>query len=78
MESIMDHISETMSLHKPFTDSIQKDLKKLEQYYETDWITDYEADEKGKIPSDLKRGILSEDALYDLLYDAEMYMKDNS
>ncbi len=78
MESIMDRISETMSLHKPFTDSIQKDLKKLEQYYETDWITDYEADEKGKIPSDLKRGILSEDALYDLLYDAEMYMTDNS
>lgn len=73
----MDQITETMSSHKPFSDALKEDLKKLEQYYETDWIRDYEADERGEIPSDLKRGILSEDALYDLLYDAENYMKHN-
>ena len=27
----------------------------------------YEADERGELPSDMKRGILAQDALYDLL-----------
>jgi hypothetical protein len=27
----------------------------------------YEADERGELPPDLKRGVLSQDALYDLL-----------
>ena len=29
---------------------------------------DYEADERGELPPDLKRGVLSQDALYDLLF----------
>ena len=33
------------------------------------WRKDFEADEKGEIPEDLKRGILSEDGLFDLLAD---------
>lgn len=32
-----------------------------------DWLRDYEADEAGLLPRDLKRGVLSQDALYDLL-----------
>ena len=28
---------------------------------------DFEADEEGKLPADLKRGVLSEDAVYDLI-----------
>ncbi|MBQ7714614.1 MAG: DUF4298 domain-containing protein [Clostridia bacterium] len=31
------------------------------------WIKDYEADDAGLIPKDIKRGVLSQDALYDLL-----------
>ena len=31
------------------------------------WLEDYEADERGELPPDLKRGVLSQDALYDLL-----------
>ena len=31
------------------------------------WMQDFEDDEAGKIPRDLKRGVLSEDAVYDLL-----------
>ena len=31
------------------------------------WMKDYEADERGELPADLKRGVLSEDLLYDLL-----------
>ena len=35
---------------------------------------DFEADERGELPKDLKRGVLSEDALYDLLEETERYM----
>lgn len=31
------------------------------------WLADYEADERGEIPGHIKRGVLSQDALYDLL-----------
>ncbi len=43
-------------------------LAELVSYYESGrWLSDYEADERGEIPSDLKRGVLSEDGLYNLL-----------
>lgn len=42
--------------------------KKLCDYYgSAQWMRDYEADEAGKLPKDLKRGVLSEDAVYDLI-----------
>ena len=36
-----------------------------------DWLRDYEADEQGRIPKDLKRGVLSQDGLYNLVCDWE-------
>lgn len=46
----------------------QKDIKKLFDYYGSVlWMEDYEADEAGKLPEDLPRGVLSEDAVYDLI-----------
>ena len=46
----------------------QKTLKKLCDYYGgTLWRKDFEADEAGKLPAGLKRGVLSEDSVYDLL-----------
>ena len=48
----------------------QTALKKLSGYYgSTLWMKDYEDDENGKLPPDLKRGVLSEDAVYNLLDD---------
>ena len=45
-----------------------KYIKELEAYYESDtWRQDYEDDENGKIPENLKRGVLSEDGIYSLL-----------
>ena len=42
--------------------------KKLSDYYgSVQWMRDFEADEAGKLPKDLKRGVLSEDAVYDLI-----------
>lgn len=43
-------------------------LSALESYYTSPaWRTDFEADEVGLLPSDLKRGVLSEDGIYNLL-----------
>ena len=39
----------------------------LEAYYTTTWLSDFEADEAGLLPPDLKRGVLSEDGIYNLL-----------
>ena len=42
----------------------------LEAYLDSGaWREDYEADERGEVPTELKRGVLSQDALYDLLTD---------
>lgn len=35
------------------------------------WLKDIEADERGMVPSGLPRGLLSEDALYNLLSDRD-------
>jgi hypothetical protein len=40
----------------------------LKEYYESpQWREDFEADEAGKFPKELKRGVLSEDGIYNLL-----------
>ena len=51
-------------------DQNQKELKKLMDYYGSSrWMKDFQDDEAGKLPKDLKRGVLSEDELYDLILD---------
>ena len=48
-------------------------LRLLEAYYSSgEWLEDYEADERGEFPPDLKRGVLAQDALYDLLEDSKL------
>ena len=48
-------------------DRVREDLATLAQYQESKlWQEDYEADERGELPKDLKRGVLSQDALDDL------------
>ena len=48
-------------------DRVRKDLATLAQYEDSKlWQEDYEADERGEIPQDLKRGVLSQDGLDEL------------
>lgn len=43
-------------------------LHSLEEYYASPlWLQDYDADHQGAFPPTLRRGVLSEDGLYDLL-----------
>ena len=45
-----------------------KSYQKVDAYFGSDqWLRDFEADEAGKLPKDLKRGILSEDGAFDVL-----------
>ena len=49
-------------------EAAQSAYRKLCRYYgSAQWMRDYQADESGKLPSDLKRGVLSQDAVYDLI-----------
>ncbi len=51
-------------------------IQKLEEYYDSGaWREDFEADEAGFVPPELKRGVLSEDALYNLLTEHEEVKK---
>jgi hypothetical protein len=48
---------------------IQEALRILAEYYGSDeWKQDFADDEAGRLPKDLKRGVLSEDGLWNLLY----------
>ena len=43
-------------------------LQELTDYYTNgQWLADYEADEAGLLPPELKRGVLSQDGMDDLL-----------
>lgn len=47
---------------------LQAMLTELNAYYTGgQWLADYEADERGELPHDLKRGVLSQDGVFDLL-----------
>ena len=48
----------------------EKDIEALAKYYDGgQWRSDFEADEAGLLPATLKRGVLSEDGLWNLLAD---------
>lgn len=70
MENLFDKVSDILK-NRPEALSSQdiiEDVKVLSDYYSCgDWLNDYELDEQRLLPPDLKRGVLSQDSLYDLL-----------
>ncbi len=47
---------------------LQSAVRRLEEYYESPlWKRDFERDERGEIPKDIARGVLSEDGIYNML-----------
>lgn len=71
MEEIMDEVLQIVNENpeKIAGDiEIQKKIQILEDYLDSrQWMRDYACDERGELPAGLKRGILSEDTLYNLL-----------
>ena len=67
-EKLMD----TAEKLKNGTSQKKKALAELEKYYTSDaWKQDFAAHEAGLIPKELKRGVLSEDGVYNLLSEAD-------
>ena len=70
-EEIMDRIIRDVKLDgitPGVYESVLPELKELEAYYTSpEWQEDYAADEAGLLPEGLKRGVLSQDGISDLL-----------
>lgn len=71
METYLTKATELLNKRK-LTRSEKKSLltyrSKLDDYYTSEaWKFDFKLDELGKLPDDLKRGVLSEDGIADIL-----------
>ncbi len=79
MENILNEAKEALSALETALDrytALQGPLAELEDYYSGGlWMADYEDDCAGKIPKDLRRGVLSEDAVYNLLIDQDCLLE---
>ena len=65
MEERLNRVQEYL---KTGTGDVKEDIRILEEYYRSPlWRSDFEADEAGELPSNLLRGVLSEDAVYNAL-----------
>lgn len=63
----VDQLSEAIASLVDASDALQE----LSAYYGSqDWFADREADERGSLPADLARGVLTEDLPYETLVDA--------
>ncbi|MBR3363443.1 MAG: DUF4298 domain-containing protein [Solobacterium sp.] len=59
-----EKLQEAMEIYE---DNLENYLKLTDYYGSTLWRKDLDADAAGNLPADLKRGVLSEDAVYDLI-----------
>ena len=51
-------------------EAVQGDIITRSEYYSSsEWKQDFDDDEAGKLPTGLKRGVLSEDGIWNLLED---------
>lgn len=78
MERILDEAAEALRCAAWEPErylAIQPRLEELAAYYSSDtWKRDLDADTAGDIPGDLKRGVLSQDTVYDLLTENLEYL----
>ena len=74
MEQYLDRASQAvMKLSAALDDyaEAQSAIRELSAYYGSDdWKQDFADDEQGLLPNELKRGVLSEDAVWNLLEDS--------
>ncbi len=66
-EEMMDEAEELLAADRR-DDRLKELIASLESYYTSEeWKRDYADDEAGRLPADLKRGVLSQDGIYDLI-----------
>ena len=68
MEACYDALWAVADSPETMSDGLKDSLKILVEYYHGGlWLKDYTLDEQGLLPRGLKRGVLSQDGVYDLL-----------
>lgn len=79
MEAHLDRVSAVLRNTEaglPELLAVQDSVRHLSAYYSSPlWREDFQADEAGELPKDLHRGVLSEDAVYDLLTEYDEQLK---
>lgn len=79
MEQYLNEALPIVNDLKVSLDKYEKIISKLEllkEYYESSqWLQDFDDDRNHAFPLELCRGVLSEDLLYDLLYDNDILKK---
>lgn len=81
METLFNLLSESFSENPDClktSDELQNAARLLSDYLSNgEWLQDHDLDEQKLLPSTLKRGVLSEDGLYNLLCDIRDWWKEN-
>lgn len=71
MEQLYDTVSAVVYEGQSLVE-LRDEINVLSAYYQNgDWLHDYELDEQHLLPPNLKRGVLSQDGLYNLLCDLQ-------
>lgn len=72
METLLNRLTDVMNRADEALSQLEENLgnlKELTDYYTSPvWMADYQADERGEIPAHIRRGVLSEDGIYNLLW----------
>ena len=71
MENLLNYVMEARKeqhANQEKSAKIQKTIRILADYYSSkEWKQDFADDEAGLLPKDLKRGVLSEDGIWNIL-----------
>ena len=85
MEACLERVSaavKELSAALEQYDEAREAIEKLDKYLGSkQWKQDCKADEEGKLPKDLKRGVLSEDGIWNVLEESrklDEIMKENA
>ena len=75
MEQLLDYVIKArkeQNINPQKSARIQEAIRILAEYYASDdWKRDFADDEAGLLPKDLKRGVLSEDSIWNVLSSEE-------
>ena len=81
MENLLDYVIEArkeQNINPQKSARIQEAIRILAEYYGSDeWKQDFADDEAGLLPKDLKRGVLSEDGIWNVLSSEESEQETN-
>lgn len=73
MEKLLDECASAvrdLSAQLERMEALKSSMTKLYKYYGSEkWHNDRDADVRGELPNDLRRGVLSEDLIYDNITD---------